>query len=455
MRPRRLDLDDVTDVVPDALGGEPRALLRRQPVVRWQDSTGSHSIQVEARVVVGSGGGVDLMIADPSVSRLHAELDVRDDGLWITDLGSRNGTFVEGVRVAAACIPDRGRARLGATDLTIEYAVAPSHVELWPDPFFGPLVGQSAAMRAVFARLARIAPTDSTVLVRGETGTGKELVAEAIHEASTRASAPFVVVDCAALPEDLLESELFGHVRGSFTGAVGTRTGAVEAADGGTVFLDEVGELPLAMQPKLLRVIESRAVRRLGETSYRKINVRFVSATHRDLRTMVNAGTFREDLYFRLAVLPVEIPPLRARPEDLPVLVQHFLPPERAGAVSPELLRELGTRPWHGNVRELRNFVERALALGPQEALASVSRAKAVALTESAPELPSPPLDQPLKDLRERWLNHLEREYIRGLLARHGGNIVAVANAAGVDRTHVYRLLRKHDLDVVRPGDNR
>jgi DNA-binding NtrC family response regulator len=462
MRERNRDLDDVTAVQSHALG-VPRPAYRRQPTVHWADAAGAQARKVEGRTVIGSGTGVDLVIADPAVSRLHAELDVREDGLWITDLGSKNGTFVEGVRVAGACIPDRGKARLGGTDLVVEYAAAPSPVEAWPHGHFGPLIGQSLAMRELFARLSRIAPTDSTVLIEGETGTGKELVAQAIHEASARAQGPFVVVDCAALPEDLLEVELFGHARGAYTGSVGSRAGAVETADGGTVFLDEIGELPLPMQPKLLRAIESRTVRRSGETGYRKVNVRFVSATHRDLRTMVNSGAFREDLYFRLAVLLVDIPPLRARPADIPALVSHFMPPAKRGALSPELSRELSQRSWLGNVRELRNFVERAVALGPQEALAMVpggrpsapppapATAGAATYARGAAGLPAPPLDVPFKVLREQWLDHLERAYIAGLLAKHDGNIVAVANAAGVDRTYVYRLLRKHDLDVVRP----
>ena len=252
------------------------------------------------------------MIEDATVSRLHAELDPRRDGLWVRDLGSRNGTFVNGVRVVSARVPDGGRVQLGAASITLLPSPTSVSVELWPDTRFGPLVGKSVAMRELFATLARVAAVDATVLVSGETGTGKELVAEAVHGASPRAGGPFVVVDCAALPDQLLQSELFGHARGAFTGAETARAGAIESANGGTVFLDEIGELPLAMQPALLRVLESRTVRRLGETAHRKVDVRFVSATHRDLRAMVTAGAFREDLYFRhRASLPLVVPPLR------------------------------------------------------------------------------------------------------------------------------------------------
>jgi transcriptional regulator with GAF, ATPase, and Fis domain len=254
-----------------------------------------------------------------------------------------------------------------------------------------------------------------------------------------------VIVDCAALPEHLLEGELFGHAKGAYTGAVGARAGAIEQADGGTVFLDEIGELPIAMQPKLLRALESRTVRRVGETQYRKVSVRFIAATHRDLREMVNAGAFREDVYFRLAVVPVELPPLRARREDIPLLARRFLPAASAD-LGDEFVDALANRPWLGNVRELRNFVARAVALGPAGALepaSSENRAKPHDVTGAFPPIP---FDQPFKDIRESWVDHLEREYVRELLSRHGRNISAVAQAAELDRGYIYRLMKKHGL---------
>jgi transcriptional regulator with GAF, ATPase, and Fis domain len=322
-------------------------------------------------------------------------------------------------------------------------------------------------MRELFATLARLAPMDASALIHGETGTGKELVARAIHEASPRASGPFVVVDCAALPENLLDAELFGHTKGAFTGAVAARAGAIEAAEGGSVFLDEIGELPMSMQPKLLRALESRTVRRVGETAHREVDVRFISATHRDLLRMVSAGEFREDLYFRLSVLPVTVPPLRDRRDDIPVLVNHFLDQMGGrGLATDDLMRELVNRPWRGNVRELRNFVERARALGPAEALAMItqqvrpssSSIETAAVADASAPGPAPSLpvrfegadpgmfEHGYRDFRESWIDAGEKEYIRRLLLRHNRNVSSAAKEAGVDRTYIHRLIRKHDL---------
>jgi hypothetical protein len=341
---------------------------RSQPRLGWTDSAGAHSVALTQRAVLGSAAGVDLRILDREVSRIHAELEPTDLGTWIRDLGSRNGVYVEGVRVTGALIPEGGRIRVGSTELVVDYADSPVPVDLWPETSFHRMIGASLVMRELFAQLGRVAAADSPVLMQGETGTGKELAAQAIHEASRRAAGPFVVVDCAALPASLLEAELFGHARGAFTGAVTARAGSFEAADGGTLFLDEIGELPLSMQPKLLRVLDSMTIRRLGETAYRRVDFRVVAATNRDLRQMVNAGAFREDLYFRLAVLPVTLPPLRERPTDIPLLVRHLL----AGRAPPALnIPELQTMPWLGNVRELFNYVKRCCTLGDAESPAS------------------------------------------------------------------------------------
>jgi pSer/pThr/pTyr-binding forkhead associated (FHA) protein len=296
---------------------------KREAVLAFRDDSGPCEVTLTESTTLGTAPHVPVCIVDRTVSRLHVEIEPTEDGVWIEDLGSRNGTYFQGARVARICLPDNSRIRIGNTDIHIRHTLAHDETPLFALPTFGKLLGRSPVMREIFERIRQIAPTDETVLIRGETGTGKELVAESIHENSPRSGGPFVVVDCGSLPEHLLDSELFGHVRGAFTGAESDRRGAVQEADGGTLFLDEIGELPMSVQPRLLRALESRSVRRVGESTYRKVNVRFVAATHRDLRAMVNAKTFREDLYFRLSVLRVEVPPLRSRVEDVPLSVRH------------------------------------------------------------------------------------------------------------------------------------
>lgn len=435
------DMKDSETAVHETAGA--KRVVRKRPRLDWQDSAGSHSAVIEQRTLIGSAAHADIVVGDVTVSRLHAELEPRRDGLWIRDVGSRNGTHVEGVQVVNARVPEAGVFRLGAVVFKVNAAPVERNVELWAEERFGPLLGRSTAMRELFATIARIASMDSTVLIQGESGTGKELVARALHEASPRASQPLVVVDCAALSEQFLQAELFGHARGAFTGAHIARAGAIEAAAGGTVFLDEIGELPLSMQPNLLRVLESRTVRRLGETNHRSVAARFVSATHRDLRAMVNAGAFREDLYFRLAVLPITIPPLRDRMEDIALLLEQFLP-DLAGSQRDELLAELLDRPWLGNVRELRNFVERAVAFGTRQALVmSPPSVAPETATSGSPEAAA--LERALQKPFREFRDDVEREYVQRLLRIHGGNATAAAQAAGIDRTYIYRLIRKYE----------
>ncbi len=431
------------------------------------DSGRSRTVTVERRAFVGSAPHCDVIIADRAVSRVHAEIEPREDGLWIRDLKSLNGTFVEGVSVEAGCVLHGFTIRVGTTDLRVSYDGAEKkESERSSQDRFGPLYGRSRVMRELFSTLERLAPLDACIMIEGETGSGKELVACAIHEASARASGPFVVVDCAALSESLIEAELFGHAKGAFTGAHQTRIGAIEAANGGTVFLDEIGELPLGMQPKLLRVLESSTIRRIGESKHREVDVRFLTATHRDLLAMVNRGEFREDLYFRLAVVPVRLPPLRERVEDIGPLLTRF----SEGSLdwlTPSLLHSLEARPWRGNVRELRNFAARARALGPVEALAlcgqwADGREPITAILARPPELvPAPPARaaapppeetadpsffQTFGVFREQWIHRGERAFLQALLDRHQRNVAAAAKEAGLDRTYMYRLLRKHGL---------
>ncbi|MGF1466659.1 MAG: sigma 54-interacting transcriptional regulator [Sandaracinaceae bacterium] len=415
----------------------------------------------EARVRVGSRGGADIEVDDPKVSRLHLELRIDEHGYRLTDLGSTNGTFVDGVRALDVYLRPEARIRVGDSELRLRPLDREVEVPLADGDRFGPLLGRSVAMREVFALLARAARSDATILVEGESGTGKELVAEAVHAASPRAGGPFVVFDCAAIPADLLESELFGHERGAFTGATTRRLGRLEEADGGTLFLDELGELPLELQPKLLRALERREVRRLGGTTSRTVDVRLVAATNRDLAQAVNQGAFREDLYYRLAVVRVVLPPLRERPDDIPLLVEHLIgralphDPERAAdlvaSLSAPNLARLKAHPWPGNVRELANLIERTLVLSGGDD--PVSLEPPTLRGEAAAGPAEPPaggvesevdLDRPFSALKQEVVARFEAAYLRRQLARFDGNFSRAAAASSLDRMYFKRLLRKH-----------
>ncbi|HSD90753.1 MAG TPA: sigma 54-interacting transcriptional regulator, partial [Kofleriaceae bacterium] len=313
------------------------------------------------RTVLGSHESADLVLTDPTVSRFHCELVVEEGRVLVRDLGSRNGTLIDGVTVLAGYLTPGCVITVGRTQIHVEAGENVVRLQLSDRQRFGGLVGSSRAMSALFATLERAAACDSTVLLQGETGTGKDVAAGSIHQESARRDGPFVVVDCGSIAPNLIESELFGHVRGSFTGATTDHAGALEAANGGTLFLDEIGEIPIDLQPKLLRVLERREVKRIGGTEVCSVDVRIIAATNRNLRAEVNAGRFRADLYYRLAVLDIQLPPLRERDEDLAVLVGHMLEllgatddPRAAPLRSPELLATLAQHPWPGNVRELR-----------------------------------------------------------------------------------------------------
>ncbi|MCU0702175.1 MAG: sigma 54-interacting transcriptional regulator, partial [Myxococcaceae bacterium] len=318
---------------------------------------------IEGRVVVGSHEDAGLVLKDTTVSRYHVELDARPDGVLVRDLESTNGTYLAGNRISEMIVEDQATVTVGKTTLRVGMVEADLGLPA-AQATFGPAIGAAPAMKQLFGILEKVAPTDSTLLLLGETGTGKEVLARAIHMKSRRAARPFVVVDCGAVAPTLIESELFGHVRGSFTGAVSDRNGAFLEADGGTIFLDEIGELPLELQPKLLRVLEAGTVRRVGEDKYRRVDVRVVAATHRDLEKEVEAGRFRRDLYYRLAVVLVTVPPLRDRLDDIPLLTHHFVHGMGRGdfELPRGLLARFSAYHWPGNVRELRNLVERSLA---------------------------------------------------------------------------------------------
>jgi two-component system, NtrC family, nitrogen regulation response regulator GlnG len=311
-------------------------------------------------------------------------------------------------------------------------------------------------MKRLFSLLAKAAPTEATILLQGETGTGKEAIAEAVHHASRRSKGPFVVVDCGSIPHELIASELFGHAKGSFTGAANDKQGLIEAANRGTLFLDEIGELALDLQPQLLRVLDRRQVRRVGETQSVDVDIRVIAATHRDLRAMVKAGQFREDLYYRLAVVATPVPPLRDRKADIPSLATWFAEKMGRGsfAQSPALLEQLLRHDWPGNVRELRNVVERALSLG-DSVLADLGDgpARPTPVPQDAQQTRgSNPdvLELPFKEAKAQLVESFERDYLKALLERHHGNISRAASEAGIDRNYIHRLVKKYGLEVDR-----
>ncbi len=392
------------------------------------------------RCAIGAHPSNDLVLGDSTASRFHCEVRITSDGPLVVDLGSRNGTTVDGVRVREAFLRDGSVVRAGATAIGFELGRDSNRIVLSPHDRFGGLVGRSVPMRALFALLERVAATDTTVLLEGESGTGKGAAAEALHRSGRRKPAPFIVVDCSAIPGPLLESELFGHEKGAFTGADTRRTGAFEAGNGGTIFLDEIGELPLDVQPKLLRVLENRTVRRVGANQHLPVDVRVVAATNRDLRGEVNAGRFRADLYYRLAVVRLEMPPLRRRPEDLAELARVVLAglgaePEVIDRLcTTELVDRLRAAAWPGNVRELRNYLERCLVFDEPGALEPAPAAADLLVVD--PSLP-------FVEARRRILAEFERRYVEGLLRRHDGKVVAAARAAGINRVYLYRIARR------------
>ncbi len=391
----------------------------------------------QPRFRIGALHGNDLRLDDPGVSGHHCELTLEPEGFRLRDLGSKNGTFVGGCRVVEAFLPASCRLLLGSTELKFEVADETVERTASAADHFGPLLGQSLAMRELYEDLARIAPSDSTVLINGETGTGKELVAEALVAASPRAEAPLVVIDCSALAPTLVESELFGHEKGAFTGATSAQEGAFERAHGGTVLLDEVGELPLELQPKLLRALERREIRRLGGKAPLKVDVRVLAATHRTLETEVNQGRFRADLFYRLSVLRVTVPALRERAEDIPTLALHFARAlGKEAALSPEALAELAAHSWPGNVRELRNAVERVvLGVAP--------------FASNGPALPPSAevdLEQSFLLQKERLVGDFERRYAQALVAWAEGNLAKAARKAGLTRMAVVKMLQRHGL---------
>ncbi|OJH35308.1 sigma-54-dependent Fis family transcriptional regulator [Cystobacter ferrugineus] len=436
---------------------EPRATLKlrkcRLQVTAGPDE-GRSVVSDKERLRCGAHPTNDLVLAeDRTASRHHFEILNTERGWLLVDLNSTNGTFLEGRRVeraylSAGAVVRAGSSMLSFTPIDEEVTVEPDR-----EGELGGLVGQSVHMRQVFALIKKIAPLDVSVIIGGETGTGKELVARAIHERSSRSKGPLVVLDCGAIPPHLIESELFGHEKGAFTGAMTERPGAFERAHGGTIFLDELGELRLDLQPKLLRVLENREVRRVGGNAVLSVDCRVIAATNRDLVKEIAAGHFREDLFFRLSVIHLQLPPLRERREDIPLILSRALAePEvlsRHGRkhISPEALALLMAYPWPGNVRELVNVLSHVLAFSEgEEVLPEHLPAR---VRGQARELPLPFNEHlTFKDAKEQLLENFEREYITRVLSRCEGNLSRAARESGLHRKSIERLVKKYQLDA-------
>jgi two-component system response regulator GlrR len=418
----------------------------RIAVVRGPD-TGQSVVAAGKTVVLGTAEDCDLKLSDDTVSRRHCEIELAETGFRVRDLGSTNGVRSGGMRLFDMLGTGPLELSLGETVVSITPLEQTEDRERTIENRFFDLLGGSRKMRELFARLELLANSNLSVLIEGETGTGKDVVAESLHRASPRAKGPFVVFDCSAVAPNLVESELFGHERGAFTGAVTARAGVFEEADGGTLFLDEIGELPKELQPKLLRALEKREVKRVGGRAVKTVDVRVLAATNRSMMSEVRTGNFRQDLYYRIAGEHVQVPALRERKDDIPLLVEHFLkldaPSFKLQQISQQVWDMFNAHRWPGNVRELRNAVQRLL-VAPERALQQV-------VTDADPQQrgadpANPALIEPLRIARANAVDTFERGYLHALLGRTQGNVMRAAAIAEVSRTAVQKLMAKHDI---------
>jgi DNA-binding NtrC family response regulator len=452
------------------IDGRPTTITLRRCKLALMRADAPREYVFEQDVVnIGAMEDNDLVLDDETVSRNHCRIFREGDQYMIADLGSTNGTFVNRVRIREAFLHENCTVTLGKTDIKFQpvdekLRIVPSDRER-----YGDIIGRDRSMREIYTILEKISPTDATVVIEGETGTGKEVVARTVHQQSRRRDGPFIVFDCGAVPENLIESELFGHEKGSFTGAIGTRQGVFELAHGGTVFLDELGELQLDLQPKLLRVLEQREVKRIGGVKPIKVDVRIVAATNRDLEEEVRAGRFREDLFYRLSVVRVRLPALRERMDDVEILARHFLAQgsfnrDRLGTrkvhgFTADALERLRQYPWPGNVRELHNVVERAVSFAegdliePQDLPDHIAHPRGPELFSGEtnpsiqlPEARSELLGGTFKDAKEQWVSSFEADYIAGLLRKNRGNISHAAREADIDRKYFRKLMKKYGI---------
>jgi transcriptional regulator with GAF, ATPase, and Fis domain len=424
-----------------------------------------------SRVLVGQSPTCDIQLDDRMVSRRHAAFELINARLRVTDLASTNGTSVQGVAILDALLSGGEIVTLGSTQIRIDKLSSQEPVSIPKAVRFGSMVGASPEMRALYPLCERLAASNVPVLIEGETGTGKEVLSESLHEMSPRKNGPFVVFDCTAVPPNLVESALFGHERGSFTGATEARRGVFEEANGGTLLLDEIGDLELSLQAKLLRALERSEVQRVGSNRWVRVDVRILAATRRDLDHEIQAGRFRDDLFYRLAVARIELPPLRRRTGDVLVLAQHFWR-HLAGKDTPfpaDFARRIEGYSFPGNVRELHNAVARRVALGevaPVETRRPGTRdagPSSIPAPDAGPLSRSPAsvrsgglsaasaggdfieetiaLDLPLPRARERVVDEFERRYVQRVLAQHNGNVGAAAAASGIARRY-FQLIK-------------
>ena len=403
--------------------------------------------------VIGSAPSSDIVITEPTVSRAHVELSLVPEGVAIRDLGSRNGTFYEGQRVEKMVLALGGRITVGAATVVLE-ADSESLVQglEYTVTYYRGMVGVSLPMRRLFAMLTRLEGSLASVLIHGESGVGKELVARALHEGSSVAGAPFVPVNCGAIPRELVASELFGHRRGAFSGAHEARRGAFESADGGTLFLDEIGELPLEIQAVMLRALDLGEIRPVGDDTSKKVKVRVVAATNRNLEAEVRANRFRQDLFYRLAVVRLNVPALRERPDDIEPLARRFAATIGLQSLDPGVIEQLRARSWPGNARELLNAIQVYAALGD---VPEAPRIGADVLDQGLGELVD--VSRPYADQKDEMTDRFTRIYLRALLAHTAGNQSQAAKLAGLNRSYLGRLLGKYGLprDRAEPGDER
>ncbi|MGO9000301.1 MAG: sigma 54-interacting transcriptional regulator [Polyangiaceae bacterium] len=432
---------------------DPTTLLRTPPVVRPVTSPGCTLVVVSGpgvgtkfaiedlatrRVLLGQSVACDVKLEDRAVSRRHAALDMDSVGVHVLDLDSTNGTWVNGVRVRDAYLPAQAVVQLGATSLRVELDGTAHVLPASEDASFHRVIGASPEMRRLYPLFARLAASDVPVLIEGETGTGKEAVAESLHEAGARRGGPFVIFDCTTVAATLVEAELFGYERGAFTGADTTRKGLFEEADGGTLFLDEIGDLDLALQAKLLRALEKSEIRRIGATTWKRVNVRILAATRRDLDREVQARRFRDDLFYRLAVARVELPPLRRRQGDISLLTRVFwvtLGGDEA-KLPPDLLLRFEQYGWPGNVRELHNAVARRLAIGEDALFDRTGEQQAPAASREDFIEAMLSAGTPLPIARQQMLQQFEQRYVRRMLELHRGNVSRAATASGIGRRY-------------------